>query len=72
MPEPVVVVERHDQVALLRLNRPAARNALNAELAQAAIDAVDANQDAGCIVDHRRRPGVLRRPRPARPRRARR
>ena len=50
MPEPVVVVERHDQVALLRLNRPAARNALNAELAQAAIDAVDANQDAGCIV----------------------
>jgi len=50
MPEPVVVVERHDQVALLRLNRPAARNALNAELAQAAIDAVDANQDAGAIV----------------------
>jgi enoyl-CoA hydratase len=50
MPEPVVVVERHHQVALLRLNRPAARNALNAELAQAAIDAVDANQDAGCIV----------------------
>jgi enoyl-CoA hydratase len=50
MSEPVVVVERHDQVALLRLNRPAARNALNAELAQAAIDAVDANQDAGAIV----------------------
>jgi enoyl-CoA hydratase len=50
MPEPVVVVERHDKVALLRLNRPAARNALNAELAQAAIDAVEANQDAGCIV----------------------
>jgi enoyl-CoA hydratase len=50
MPEPVVVVERHDQVALVRLNRPAARNALNAELAQAAIDAVEANQDAGCIV----------------------
>jgi enoyl-CoA hydratase len=50
MPEPVVVVERHDQVALLRLNRPAARNALNAELAQSAIGAVDANQDAGAIV----------------------
>ncbi len=50
MSEPVVVVERHDQVALVRLNRPAARNALNAELAQAAIDAVAANQDAGAIV----------------------
>jgi enoyl-CoA hydratase len=43
-------VERRDQVALIRLNRPAARNALNAELAQAAIDAVEASQDAGAIV----------------------
>ena len=48
--EPVVVVERHGDVALLRLNRPAARNALNAELAQAAVDAVAASQDAGAIV----------------------
>ena len=50
MTEPIVVIERHGGVALIRLNRPAARNALNAELAQAAIDAVDANQDAGAIV----------------------
>jgi enoyl-CoA hydratase len=50
MPEPVVVVERHEHDALIRLNRPAARNALNAELAQAALDALHANQDAGCIV----------------------
>ena len=48
--EPVVVVERHDAVALIRLNRPAARNAMNAELAQATIDAIEASQDAGAIV----------------------
>ena len=48
--EPVVIVERHDAVALVRLNRPAARNAMNAELAQATVDAIEASQDAGAIV----------------------
>jgi hypothetical protein len=38
MSEPVVVTERHGNVALVRLNRPAARNAMNAELAQATIN----------------------------------
>jgi enoyl-CoA hydratase len=50
MTEPVLISERHGRVALLRLNRPQARNALNAELAQALCDAVAASQDAGCIV----------------------
>jgi enoyl-CoA hydratase len=50
MPEPVVVIERHDQVALVRLNRPAARNAMNAELAQGTVDAMATCQDAGAIV----------------------
>lgn len=50
MSEPVLLSQRHDQVALITLNRPQARNALNAELAQALCDAVAAAQDAGCIV----------------------
>lgn len=32
MSEPVILTERHDAVAIMRLNRPEARNALNAEL----------------------------------------
>ncbi len=48
--EPLVVVERHDAVALVRLNRPSARNAMNAALAQATVDAIGACQDAGAIV----------------------
>jgi enoyl-CoA hydratase len=50
MPESPVVVERHGAVALLRLNRPAARNAMNATLAQATVEAVNEVQDAGAIV----------------------
>jgi len=50
MSEQVLISERRGGVALLTLNRPAARNALNAELTQALCDAVAANQDAGCIV----------------------
>lgn len=42
--------ERDGAVALIRLNRPKARNALNAALAQAAVDALAACQDAGAIV----------------------
>ena len=48
--EPLVVVERHGDVALIRLNRPAARNAMNAEHAQATVDAFASCQDAGAIV----------------------
>lgn len=50
MSDPVILSERRDGVALLTLNRPQARNALNADLSQALCDAVAANQDAGCIV----------------------
>lgn len=50
MSEPVLLSARHGKVALLTLNRPQARNALNAELSQALCDAVAASQDAGCIV----------------------
>ena len=50
MAEPVLLTARHGKVALLTLNRPQARNALNAELSQALCDAIAANQDAGCIV----------------------
>ena len=50
MSESIVVTERHGGVALIRLNRPAARNAMNAALAQATIDAIEASQDAGAIV----------------------
>src|SRR5262245_17641707 len=50
MIEPTVVIERHGAVALIRLNRPAARNAMNAALAQATIDAIHDSQNAGSIV----------------------
>ncbi len=46
----LVVVEEHGDVTLLRLNRPAARNAMNAPLAQATIDAVADAQRAKVIV----------------------
>jgi len=48
--ESVLVIERHDDVALIRLDRPAARNAMNAPLAQATVDAFASCQDAGAIV----------------------
>jgi enoyl-CoA hydratase len=50
MSEAVLLSTRHGKVALLTLNRPQARNALNAELSQALCDAIAAQQDAGCIV----------------------
>jgi enoyl-CoA hydratase len=37
-------------VALLTLDRPAARNAVNVELAQALVEAVAGHQDARCLV----------------------
>lgn len=49
--ESPVIVERLDAgVAVVTLNRPAARNAVNVELAVALIDAIGACQDARCIV----------------------
>ncbi len=50
MSDNVVIIERHDRVAVIRMNRPQARNALNAALSQGIVDAVAACQDAGCIV----------------------
>src|ERR1700755_518650 len=50
MSEPIVVTERHGNVALVRLNRPATRTAMNAALAQDTADAIGACQDAGAIV----------------------
>jgi enoyl-CoA hydratase len=45
-----VLLERRGAVALITLNRPQARNAINVELATAFNAAVAASQDAGCIV----------------------
>lgn len=45
MSEPVILTERRDAVAIMRLNRPDARNALNAEL-RTAIWATAAQLDA--------------------------
>jgi enoyl-CoA hydratase len=50
MTQEVLQIERHGAVALIRLNRPAARNAVNMALAAALVDAIDACQDARCIV----------------------
>ncbi len=47
---PGISVEHHDRVALIRLQRPEKRNAVNAALAAGIVDAVAACQDAGCIV----------------------
>lgn len=46
----IVRVERDGDVALIVLNRPAARNAMNAALAGATCRAVEGCQDAGAIV----------------------
>ena len=46
----VILVERDGDVVLITLNRPAARNAMNAALAGATCDAVRGAQDAAAIV----------------------
>jgi enoyl-CoA hydratase len=48
--EPTVLIERRDAVAIVRLNRPTKRNAVNAELATALVAAVATCQDARVIV----------------------
>jgi enoyl-CoA hydratase len=48
-----IIVETHDRVGLVRLNRPQALNALNAELIaelDAALDAFEADAAVGCMV----------------------
>jgi len=51
MSEPLVIIERrNDGVAVLTLNRPSARTAVNVDMATAIVDAVEAAQDARCIV----------------------
>src|SRR5439155_8279895 len=45
-----VVVERRGDVAVVVLNRPAARNAVNAAMAEAIVSAVAGCHDAGAIV----------------------
>lgn len=51
MTEPTVLVERRDDgVVVVTLNRPAARNAVNVELAAALVDAMVTCQNARCIV----------------------
>lgn len=50
MASDAVLVERRGTTALITLNRPKARNAINVELSQGFCDAVAASQDARCIV----------------------
>lgn len=48
-----IEIERHDRVALVRLNRPNALNALNAQLIQeldAALQTLEADAGIGCVV----------------------
>jgi enoyl-CoA hydratase len=45
-----VLVTRLGDVAIITLNRPSARNAVNVALAAALVASVEACQDAGCIV----------------------
>ncbi len=48
-----IIVERHDKVCLVRLNRPQALNALNVELIEElnqALDAFEADPQLGCLV----------------------
>ena len=52
-PEPVVLVEREDPIAVLRLNRPEHLNALNDELMEAlvaALTALDEEDAVACVV----------------------
>ena len=47
---PVIVNRAIDGVAIVTLNRPEARNAVNVEMATAIVDAIAACSDARCIV----------------------
>ena len=46
----VLIDRREDGVALVTLSRPAARNAIDVEMARALIEAMETCQDARCIV----------------------
>ena len=46
----IVKIERDGAIAVITLNRPEARNAMNYELAAATVAAVEGCQDAGAIV----------------------
>lgn len=46
----LVIVERQGDIAVLTLNRPEARNAMNAALADATVNAIGSAQDARAIV----------------------
>jgi enoyl-CoA hydratase len=50
MTEQLVLTEYHGDVALLTLNRPEARNAVNHDMAGAICEAIASHQDAGAIV----------------------
>jgi len=50
MSESLLRIDRHGDVAVITLDRPEARNAMNAALAQQTVDAVEACQDAAVIV----------------------
>ncbi len=48
-----ILIERHGRVALIRLNRPQALNALNAQVLRElsdALDALEADPEVGCLV----------------------
>ncbi len=45
-----VIIERHGEVAVITLNRPEARNAVNLDMAVAICDAVADSGDAGALV----------------------
>ena len=64
MSDEPVLTERRDGVLLITLNRPDARNAVNAALAQglaAALDTLDAEPDLTRRRPHRRGQGLQRR-----------
>jgi enoyl-CoA hydratase len=50
MSDTVLIERRDDGVAVVTLNRPAARNAVNVELANALVEAMASTQDARCVV----------------------
>ena len=63
----VVLLEVSERIATITINRPEARNALNNEvrsLLPTLLREADGRDDVDVLDPHRRRPGVLRRPRP--------